>query len=231
MIKIDKRKKYIMVLDVETAGGLGNPLIYDIGFAITDKKGNIYAERSYIISEIFDDSNLMNTAYYAEKVPRYLVDLNAGTRIKTTFAEMRIEMFRLVKEYNVKVISAYNLAFDRRALAKTTEYLYGAGIPFIMPEFENLEELCIWSLACEVLYTQPTFRRVAEQECWLTEKGNMQTSAEIGWRYITGDYDFEESHTGLEDVKIETKIMAKCFAQHKKHESGVLANPWRIPNR
>ena len=65
--KIDNRKKYYLVLDVETTGGLGNPLIYDLGFAICDKKGNIYEKRSFIIKEIFDNKRLMDTAYYKEK--------------------------------------------------------------------------------------------------------------------------------------------------------------------
>ena len=37
--RIDRRKKYILVLDVETAGNIGSPLVYDLGFAICDKKG------------------------------------------------------------------------------------------------------------------------------------------------------------------------------------------------
>ena len=52
-IKIDRRKKYILVLDVETAGDVEkNPLCYDVGFLVADKKGNIYEEHSFAISEI-----------------------------------------------------------------------------------------------------------------------------------------------------------------------------------
>ena len=54
-VKIDRRKKYIMCLDVETANGFSKPLIYDMGFAITDKKGNIYQKFSFVIEEIFDN--------------------------------------------------------------------------------------------------------------------------------------------------------------------------------
>ncbi len=39
MKKLDKRKKYIMVIDTETAGAITAPLVYDLGIAITDKKG------------------------------------------------------------------------------------------------------------------------------------------------------------------------------------------------
>ena len=30
------------------------------------------------------------------------------------------------------------------------------------------------------------------------------------------------------NVEIECQILAKCFAQMKKHESGILPNPWNI---
>lgn len=229
MANIDKRRRYIMVLDVETAGGLDNPLVYDIGYAITDKKGNIYESRSFIIKEIFEDKKLMSSAYYAEKVPMYEKDIAEGKRTVVSFKEMRSDLLTLLEEYNVHTVSAYNLNFDKRALGNTMKYLTGYK-KFLTAGQKNLNMLCIWSLACEVLYTQKTFRKVAESQGWVTEKGNLKTSAEIGHRYINKDYDFEESHTGLEDVFIEIGIMERCFRQNKKHESGILANPWRIPN-
>lgn len=229
--KIDRRKKYIMVVDVETAGSLAKPLVYDIGFAICDKKGNIYEKRSFVISEIFDDTELMDTAYYANKRPLYYAGLKTGEFTKVPFLKAREEFLTLAKEYRVDTISAYNLMFDMRALTSTTEHLFGKGKKFLTGDFKNVDLLCIWSFACEVLYTQKTFSKTAVAQGWLTEKGNMKTSAEIGWRYITGEYDFEEAHTGLADVEIECKILAKCVAQKQKHESGIIAHPWRIPNK
>ena len=220
-----------MVLDVETAGSIGRPLVYDLGFAICDKTGFIYEKRSFVISEIFDDVKLMSTAYYASKLPIYYKGLETGEFTKVTFAEARAEFLQLMETYNVNTICAYNLMFDMRALKNTTENLYGKGKRFLTSEYKDVDLLCIWSYACEVLYTQKTFSKVAVEQGWLTEKGNMQTSAEIGWRYITGDYGFSEQHTGFEDVKIECQILAKCISQNKKHDSGIIYNPWRIPNQ
>jgi hypothetical protein len=45
-------------------------------------------------------------------------------------------------------------------------------------------------------------------------------TAEILYRYITGNLEFEESHTGLEDVDIERQILAYCFAKHKAMAKG-----------
>ena len=45
---------------------------------------------------------------------------------------------------------------------------------------------------------------------------------------IFEDLDFKEEHTGLEDVLIETAIMAYCYRQHKKFETRVYTACWRI---
>jgi hypothetical protein len=209
---------------------IANPKSYTFGEPICDNKGNIYEEKSFVIEEIFDDKKLMDTAYYSNKYPQYEIDIVQGKRKKVPFIQARQEFINTMKKYNVNCISAYNLMFDMRALRSTTEKLFGKGKKFLPKEFESVELLCIWSFACEVIFTQKRFSKVAIDNGWISPKGNMLTSAEICHRYITGQYDFEESHTGLEDVKIEVSILARCFAQHKKHDSGILANPWRIPN-
>ena len=88
-MKVDKRKKYLMVLDVETANTNtlskhNDGLVYDLGFTIIDKKGNIYAKRSFAIKEIFDWKELMSTAYYNYKLPRYYKALEEKQMEKIT---------------------------------------------------------------------------------------------------------------------------------------------------
>ena len=58
---IDKRKHYIVVMDTETCPldkdfeGVSpqNMWVYDIGWAVVDKKGNVYETKSYINRDIF----------------------------------------------------------------------------------------------------------------------------------------------------------------------------------
>ena len=228
MKKVDRRKKYIMVLDVETTGNIGSPLVYDLGFAVMDKKGNVYEERSFVISEIFDNSKLMDTAYYACKIPMYKEGLIKGDFVKVNFLQAREEFLRLMEMYGIETISAYNLNFDMRALRNTTEKLFGKGKRFLTKEYKEVDLLCIWSLACEVLYSRPSYLRFIDKYNLMTEKGNPLTSAEVGYRYLQDNNEFEEEHTGLQDVRIECKILARCIAQHKKHESGILGSPWQI---
>ena len=87
MVKIDKRKHYIIVLDTETCPldkdfeGVSpfNMFVYDIGWAVVDKKGNVYETKSYINRDIFmDEKALMNSAYYSDKIPKYWEDIKSG---------------------------------------------------------------------------------------------------------------------------------------------------------
>jgi len=232
MGKIDRRKNYIMVVDVETTGGLDNPLVYDIGYAITDKQGYIYETRSFIIKEIFYNRSLMASAYYSEKIPEYVKDISEGTRTVIPFLEMRNDFIELVKKYNVKTLSAYNLMFDTKALTNTIRYITKEPRAKFLPKtLKDIKLMCIWCLVCEVLYTQKTFAKVAVRNGWVSEAGNLKTTAEVGYRYLTGDINFKEEHKGLEDVLIEVKLMSYAIRQHKKRIGGVFANPWKIPNQ
>lgn len=81
MAKIDRRKSYYMVFDTETSNGLDDPIVYDIGFVIVDKKGNVYEAKSFVIYETFCKmKDLMQSAYYADKIPNYIEQIERGER-------------------------------------------------------------------------------------------------------------------------------------------------------
>ena len=60
---IDRTKKYLIVLDTETANEIDCPLVYDMGWAIIDEEGNVYKTRSFINRDIFfEERELMASA-------------------------------------------------------------------------------------------------------------------------------------------------------------------------
>lgn len=226
-IKKDNRKKYFVTLDVETTAGFVRKLVYDFGFAIHDRKGNILFERSFIIDEIFNDKKLMSTAYYKEKVPMYLEGIQNNEFVVASFEEVR-EVFMLACSYfEVSTIMAYNVNFDMDALQKTSKELLGRN-KFLDTRIGKVDVKDIWSYACEVLFSQKSFAKFAFAHGLYSEKGNYKTSAEVAYAYMTNNPTFEEDHTGLSDVRIEVDIFARCERQNKKHESGILPHPWRI---
>ena len=205
-----------MVLDVETANDLTDAMVYDIGFIIADLHGNVMVERSYCIREIFAlRPEFMNSAYYAEKIPEYRQELREGKRKLVNFYEARQDMLMLMRLYNVNEVYAYNATFDRNALNKTYRYLTKSKYRWFFPFKTQI--YCIWSMACDTIFQQKTFRKIALRECWFTNSAvYYSTNAETAHRYITKKYDFEEEHKGIDDVMIEYDILCHIRKQKKK---------------
>ena len=229
-MKIDKRKKYIMVLDTETTNNnmeskFNDGLVYDIGFTIADKKGNIYAKRSYAVKEIFDWTELMDTAYYKNKLPKYYEKLAKGEMKKETIWNIRKAIKIAMEYFNITEVWAFNANFDLTTLNNTVRYLSGSGCRYF---FKYGTEICdIWHVACQTLGLQKTF----QWENVRNTKGNLITNAERMFGYIIQDETFEEEHTGLADAEIETKILARCLASHKSIDKKINRACWRIPQK
>ena len=51
---------------------------------------------------------------------------------------------------------------------------------------------------------------------YICKNGQLKMTAEILYRFISGNEEFDEEHTGLADVMIEKEILAYCYRQHKK---------------
>ena len=114
------KKKIIMVADVETTK-LG--YVYDLGYLIADKYGNVLAERSFVIEDIFKNEELMKDAYYYSKHPQYIRDILDGKRTLMNWDDVMKTMYQDLKEFDVQVFSAYNANFDYCALKRTNELL------------------------------------------------------------------------------------------------------------
>lgn len=230
MEKIDRRRKYVLVLDIETANITEDALAYDVGFAVADKKGHIYETHSYMVAEMFLDNYnkpLMDTAYYAKKLPKYWEDYKAGKRKLAKILTIRRIVRQVMEKYRITDVFAYNANFDKTGLDRTVRYLTKSEVRFFFPYGTKIH--CIWHMATQVICQQKTYFKNAIANNWISAKGNLQTSAELVFAYISGNPDFQEEHTGLEDVTIEVKIMAKCFAQHKRMKTNIYRRCWAIP--
>lgn len=212
---IDKRKNYYLTIDTETANGLDNPMMYDLGGAIHDKCGRVYETFSFVIYDVFcADRELFNTAYYAKKRPMYEAQIAVGQRKIVSIYTARKHVADLCKKYNVKAIIAHNARFDYRSTNYTIRYVTKSKtryfLPYGVPMWDTLK------MAQDTICQQPTYRRWCERHGYCLKNGKPRATAEILYQYITQNTDFVEEHTGLEDVLIEKEIFAKCMAQHKK---------------
>lgn len=222
------KKNFYLVLDVETANSTEDALVYDVGYAICDRKGMIYEADSFIVSDIFfKETDLMNTAYYAEKIPQYLVGIkNKAFKVKS-FYEVRALLTEAIKRYKVKAVCAYNANFDYTALNTTQRWLTKSKYRYFLPY--GTEVFCIWHMACQTICMQKSYVRFCLENNLISPSGNIKTSAEAVYAYMTDNPTFDESHTGLQDVLIEVQIMAHCFRQHKRMDKTINRMCWRIP--
>lgn len=219
------KKEFLLVLDTETANTVEQPLPYDIGYAITDRQGNIQLQRSFVIAEIFlENRDLMKTAYYAEKIPQYWDDIKSGKRKLKKFYNIRQQILEDMKTYNIKKVGAYNMGFDKKALNNDMKYIT-KNYRWFFPH--GTEFFCIWHMACTTILNRPSYIKFCQKNGFVSEAGNIQTSAECAYRYIIKNPDFVESHTGLEDVQIEIAIMAYCYRQHKKMNATINGGCWQ----
>jgi len=203
-----------LVIDTETCNTIEQPFPYDIGYAICDRNGNITVERSFVVAEMFlDHKDLMKSAYFAEKIPQYWEDIKNGTREIKSIFNIRKQILSDMKKYRVKKVGAYNMGFDKRALNNVIRYCSKSFIRWFFPF--GTEYFCIWNMACQVILNTTTYIKFALQNGFVTEKDNLLTNAECCYRFLKNEVDFIESHTGLEDVKIEVQILAECFRKHR----------------
>lgn len=225
------KRKYFLVVDTETAEGVDtNPLPYDIGYAIADRHGNIYLERSFVVADVFLDlKESMQSAYYAEKIPRYWEDIKQGKRTLTPMWNVYKTMQQDIKDYGISTVCAYNMSFDRTALNNLIRYCSKSKRRFWFPF--GMTYNCIWHEACQMLLARRSYIQFALKNNLVSSSGNLQTSAEATFKYLTKQAEFLESHTGLEDVKIEVDIMAKCYAQKKKMDKSINRLCWKIPQK
>ena len=177
---------------------------------VTDKKGNIYTKKSFAISEIFDWSELMSTAYYAKKLPIYYEKLANREMEKVTIWEARKIIKNIIELFNIKEVWAYNASFDYTTLNNTVRLLSGSACRWFLPY--GIEVCDIWSVACQVLGLQKTF----QWENVRNKNNNLITNAERMFAYLSQNFNFQEEHTGLADAIVESQILARCLASHKK---------------
>jgi hypothetical protein len=134
------KKKYYLTLDTETATlpfsnqlcksekqkqtiAIAKPLVYDIGWVITDRAGNVIKKENYLVQETFFVPNVFNTAYYKDKRPIYMKMLQEG-KIKVDLWDNIIKI--LIEDLKVcDLTTAYNACFDfKKAIPFTERYIY-----------------------------------------------------------------------------------------------------------
>ena len=197
------------VIDIETTNTLEEPIAYDIGWAVVDEEGEILKTESYAVAEIFLDKDLMSYAYFAEKIPQYWEEIKSGNRklarLSTIYKSFRAD----IEAYGVKEVYAHNASFDDWGLKLTQRFISGSKYRYFLPY--GVKVCDTLKMARETFGKDEKYKKFCDENNYKTPRGQRKMTAEVLYRFISGDNEFTEEHKGLADVIIEKDILIECL--------------------
>lgn len=202
-------KTIYCTLDTETVGGASAPTgMYNLGCTIHDREGHIFATCSMLVMEHYDE---IRTDDYAKKnFHLYEERLARGEMSAVATEEEAVSIVRnLCHFYGVRYVMAFNSGFD---FCKTI-------CRQLLDEFEFID---LWLMAVQTICHQKGYAKFCRENGFKSSSGkSCATSAESVYAYITGNPDYTEEHTALNDALIEMEIFVKCLSLHKKFTKNI----------
>ena len=162
--KIDNRHNYLLCMDTETANtiseiingknklNMDNVLFYDLGGKVIDTKGRVYETFSFVNADIYlRERDLMQSSYYAHKLPQYEQGLRDGSRTMRTTLGIKSDIKALCDPYGIKTAvdaGAYNgdTAREMQTYFSKIEHIYA-----IEPDKRNFKKLSKYSSYSDAL--------------------------------------------------------------------------------
>lgn len=212
------------VFDTETCNALNQPLMYDIGWSIYNEFGDLLKRQSFVVAEVYCDlEELMQSAYYASKLPQYKEDLTNGQRILATLEIIKLAFEADLLMYNIKVITAHNAKFDYRAVQTTIRYITKSEQRYFLPYGVELWDTL--RMARDTFKNDEDYLNFCRTNGFMTKHKTPRArfTAEVLYRYLSNNLEFVESHTGLEDTLIEKEILFECLRRNPNCEK----SPWK----
>lgn len=208
-----------IVIDTETTNGFDDPLVYDCGWAVIDENGRVLKARSYVVADVFCNEELMKDAYFADKIPQYVADVADGKRKMAWFENVKKVLRKDCKKFNVTAIMAHNMRFDYRSCTRSQRYITKSANRWFYPYGVELWDTL--RMAREVFGHDEDYRNFCSENGYLMQNKSPRMTAEILYRYLSGNKEFEEEHTGLADVMIEKEIFKACMERNPQCKKSV----------
>jgi hypothetical protein len=220
------RGDLVAVIDTETATLWGE--VFDFGLVIINPvSGKIHATYDAIAREVFDQTSIMEKAFYFNKVDSfYNPNVRCNRMNVKSWAEICGEVRELCNKHRVSVVAAYNLGFDKKVIKETNRKYDGFSM-----FGKEVKELCLWKFSCETLLQEENYTKLAVTMGWVSKAGNLLSNAQVAFRYATDQHTFLESHTALDDALIEAELLVQIYKKYKDLVSfGNFGQPWRLIN-
>lgn len=193
-----------LILDTETTG-LTKPFCYDIGYAIIDDAGNRILRKHFVVEQVWHNLPLFESAYYKDKRPQYIQLMRRHEAIMDKWGYIMRTLNRDIRNNNVVDWYAYNSDFDDSVITFNCDWFKCNNPLETVPVFD------IWGYACRYITPFDEYKQFCEENEYFTDTGNYKQSAEVVYRFLTQDKEFNEAHMGAFDVDIETDILLFCI--------------------
>lgn len=241
-ISINNKTNKYLVLDTETihSGKLVNGVlvgvrdIIEISWKVLDcdgieiigsRKGFIVKElwenKPYLLSHNFENRKGVITElqnYAIKKIPHWEKALANGTLKVASWGAIMKALNHDLKHYQITLFSAYNIVFDRGAIAYTSKMM-----PYY--NFTNLwkvDYLDIMELV-RIIAKDKNFKKWSINHNSFTDKGYYKTGAEAVYQYLTNNSNlleteipdstsWSEKHLAIEDIDCEATIVQGAIA-------------------
>lgn len=215
----------ILVLDVE---GMSGKRPYDVGFIVADKKGEIYEEYSLACMPCVWE-NLSVTFVTSQEKAKTMTHKNIEEILRSpdkyrwyTIEQVLDTLEKVITRHKISEIWAYNCSFDKSAINRLLE-----GYEIKYPNLCKVDWLDIWSAIVMTRCCTKKYVKYCRKNDFVTDRGNIKTSAEVVYSYLIGEKDFEEEHTGHADCLIEYQILMTAI-KSKKKINGKISMPWKM---
>lgn len=195
-------EKTIAILDTETT--MYSQIPFNVAYIIVNQKGYVIHKREFLFKDIMEFEH----PFY----PYKHLPLAEITKSWLAVEELVADF----DKYNVGTVCAYNAKFDTRVLQKLEIDLE-----------ENYKVVDLWAGSVQAFCLTTDFIQWAVENEKLTEKGNIKTSAEVIYQYLSGLENFVEAHTALADCEIELEIFREIQRTIGIDEVEQDAQPWR----
>ena len=209
-----KNERYLMFIDTETIGSLfvkESVLPFEIGMKIYDtEKNKVVKEKSYLVRKFFNNKYIMLSTFSATKYPNYFEKLENDKRYKTySVNDIMNDISKIISRYSIKIMVAHNGQFDKTAIDRLCED-FGVENPM-----KNIDLLDTMEISKIITFSQDYTNYCIKNKdrlnnvkdsCFITNSGRVRTTAQAIYCYLTNNANFEEAHTGLEDIDIEIEI-------------------------
>lgn len=225
-----------LIIDTETTVGnesLPWQSVFDIGWTISNRKGEKLKVRSYVVQEFIYQALDKKKAFLIDSgqvaLETYLKKIENGQMKVQLWRYIIAELKKDIKRYNIEFIGAYNLAFDKNVIEKTHFYLTGKELEF----FDNHFLIDLYHTCAYTVLNTDEYKAFAKENNFITGAGNYQTGAEVTYKYLFNSLDYIEEHTAASDSIDETRILHHLLNRKEFipiHAYSINSQAWRIVN-